>query len=95
MFKMGHGVLMCSSCFHQASLLVLQYSVDVNEFGSDDKRGVRLTLLKPRLEDSGHYICTASNQFETREATVHLSVWLPGIILTIYTCTCTHVHDVN
>ena len=56
----------------------MQYSVEIKEFGDDEKQGLRLTFLKPQLEDSGHYICSAVNQFETRVATVQLSVWHPG-----------------
>ena len=57
-----------------------QYATEIQEFGDGSNRqGVRLTLLNPQLQDSGHYICTAQNQFETRTETVQLSVWLSGV----------------
>ena len=57
-----------------------QYAAEIQEFGDGSSRqGVRLTLLKPQLQDSGYYKCTAENQFETTTEAVQLSVWLPGV----------------
>lgn len=57
-----------------------QYATETQEFGDGSGRqGVRLTLLNPQLQDSGHYVCTAENQFERATETVQLSVWLPGV----------------
>ena len=65
---------------HHVFTSCTQYSTEIQEFGDGSNRhGVRLTLLKPQLQDSGHYICTTENKFETQTETVQLSVWLPGV----------------
>ena len=72
--------LQTGTCIHKVCTSCTQYSTEIQEFGDGSNRhGVRLTLLKPQLQDSGHYICTAENKFETQTETVQLSVWLPGV----------------
>ena len=60
--------------------MCVQYAAEIQEFGNGKRKGLHLTFLKPQLHDSGHYVCTASNQFERRVGTVQLSVWLPGTV---------------
>ena len=59
----------------------------------EDGRGLRLTFISPRLNDSGMYVCSAFNQFEKVQSTVNLAVFPPGRHLLVkvnllYSCIC-------
>jgi len=66
------------------SLLCMQYNIQTGVFGENDK-GLRLTFLSPRLNDSGVYVCSAFNQFEKVQNTVDLAVFPPGMRSPSYT----------
>ena len=57
--------------------LYIQYNTQVGTIG-EDGRGLRLTFISPRLNDSGLYVCSAFNQFEKVQSSVNLAVFPPG-----------------
>ncbi len=59
------------------NFVYLQTTQLKTEYISDGK-GLRLTFIKARQEHSGTYVCTASDQTDTRRASVNLAVWPRG-----------------
>lgn len=55
----------------------MQNSTEVTSLG-EGRSGLRLTFLSPKLLDSGHYVCTVTNEFETAMGIVDLAVLPPG-----------------
>ncbi len=56
----------------------MQDAVNITSLGGSEGHGLRLTFLSPRLGDSGRYVCSASNQFESVNGFVDLAVYWPG-----------------
>lgn len=48
------------------------------EYGEAESRGLRLTIGRARLKDTGLYRCTASNRYQSITKTVKLIVWPIG-----------------
>lgn len=67
-----------TSCMNIGLSLSLQYSTEVKEFRDGSNTGLKLTFLDVQLDDSGVYVCKASNPIENKTAAVELAIWPEG-----------------
>ena len=66
------------SCLINESAVFSSQDGQTEETVYSKQKGLRLVLFSVDMDDSGKYVCTASDQHKTLRTSVNLAVWPAG-----------------